>query len=581
MSQPLAFLGICEGYDPSVAIVVDGKVIAFAEEERFIRYKHAHNIYPENALRYCLEVAGMKMQDIASVGVHWNLDVYENGCMQKFFDQMRAEFQLDPDTAAWQNSRLKSRNRAAYQKRHSQIWRRMFGDIGMPQICPIPHHFTHAFQACRQSGFERSVVISVDGSGDQHCTVLWKHEGSDLTPLREILMPHSLGWFYSAITEYLGFEAYDGEYKVMGLAAYGRPAPDLMSKVRCIVQDAADGVQYRVDPRYIHYGAHSYSGRYTDELPKLLGRPPRLRNEEITAWHEDLAYAVQLRLEDAVERLVVWAVEETGIPDVCISGGVGMNIKMNSRLFKHPKIRDVFAHPLCSDSGSAAGAALAACHQVTGAAPERLTTLALGPEAANETIESLLHLANLEYSRPTDLEVEIARELAAGRVVGWYQGRMEAGQRALGQRSILADPRNVANRDKVNAIIKFREYWRPFCPSMTEECAPRYFDRYTEAPYMIIAFDANDRLKAEAPAIVHIDGTSRVQFVNRERAPRYHRLLTEFEKLTGVPVLLNTSFNVKGEPIVCTPKDALRTFWSTGLEVLAIGDFVVRKPRLE
>jgi Carbamoyltransferase C-terminus len=165
-------------------------------------------------------------------------------------------------------------------------------------------------------------------------------------------------------------------------------------------------------------------------------------------------------------------------------------------LFKHPKIRDVFAHPLCSDSGSAAGAALAACHQVTGATPERLTTLALGPDAANENIESLLRLANLEYSRPTDFEAEIARELAAGRVVGWYQGRMEAGQRALGQRSILADPRNVANRDKVNAIIKFREYWRPFCPSMAEECALRYFDRYTEAPYMIIAFDANDRLKA-------------------------------------------------------------------------------------
>jgi carbamoyltransferase len=275
----------------------------------------------------------------------------------------------------------------------------------------------------------------------------------------------------------------------------------------------------------------------------------------------------------------VWGVRETGIHRVCLGGGVALNIKMNSRLFMRSDVEDVFPHPLCSDSGAAAGAALAACFQSAGTRPERLESLALGIEQTNDDIEQALSNAWLEYERPADVCAAAAEELANGRVVGWFQGRMEAGPRALGQRSILADPRSPANRDRVNAVIKFREYWRPFCPSMTAAAADRYFAKHTRAPFMILAFPANERLKEDAPAIVHVDGTSRVQFVEPSVLPKYHRLLEEFEKLTGVPVLLNTSFNVKGEPIVCTIHDALRTFWSTGMEVLVAGDFIVRKPR--
>lgn len=575
------FLGLFEGhFDPAVAIVRGGRTLAYAEEERHIRHKHARGIYPMRALRYCLDVAGVQLSEVAAVGINWNLPAYTDGRMQRFFEKMGQEWDLDAGTLAWQRAVLSRFDAGSLQRYHEAHWRRAFGEMRFPPLHAVPHHYTHAFHACMQSPFEQAVGLTIDGSGDEHTTVVWRKDGDQLRPLREICMPHSLGWVYAAFTEYLGFSAYDGEYKVMGLAAYGRPRPDLRDKLDRIVLTAPDGVDFEVDPRYIHHGPHRWSDRFTDHLVDLLGKPPRLPDGEITTWHEDLARAVQDSLERAVERLVVWAVAETGIADVCVGGGVGLNVKMNSHLYQLPQVHDLFAQPLCSDGGAAAGAALAACQELEGHRPERLTSLALGWEETDAAIERALTLAHLRYERCDDISTAVAAELVAGRIVGWFQGRMEAGPRALGQRSILADPRRVENRDKVNAIIKFREYWRPFCPSMTAEAAGRYFEEFTDAPFMILAFPANDRLRREAPAVVHVDGTSRVQLVHRAVLPRYHALLTAFEQRTGVPVLLNTSFNVKGEPIVCTIHDALRTFWSTGLEVLAAGDFLVRKPGL-
>jgi carbamoyltransferase len=573
-------LGINLMTDPAVAVVRDGRVLAYSEEERHVRIKHAANLYPAQALRYCLDVAGVPMDAVTAVAINWNLEAYTDGRMKAFYESLGTRYPIDENTRSWQTRNLRIRHVDVYRESHVAEWRRLFGAVRFPPIHAVPHHYVHAFHAYMESGFGEAVCLTVDGSGDQHCTVVWRCEGEKITPIREIVMPHSLGWVYAAFTEYLGFQAYDGEYKVMGLAAYGRSDAKLREQIGRIVSPAPDGVEYQVDPRYIHYGAHSYSARYTDRLVELFGRPPRRSDEEITGWHEDVAFAVQENLEETVIRLVRWAVEQTGLRKVCIGGGVGLNVKMNSRIFLLPEVEDVFAHPLCADSGAAAGVAIAACHQLTGARPKRLTTLALGPEESSETIEKTLTLARLVYERPANMCEAVAEELARGRIVGWFQGRMEAGPRALGQRSILADPRRAETRDKVNAIIKFREYWRPFCPSILAEAMPRYFDRYTDAPFMIIAFPANDRLRTDAPAIVHVDGTSRVQTVNRDDNPLYHALLCAFERRTGLPVLLNTSFNVKGEPIVCTVVDALRTFWSTGLEILAIGDFLVRKPGL-
>ncbi len=571
------YLGIFEGHaDPAAALVSGGRLLAFAEEERFIRNKHAFGIYPMNALRFCLDSAGIGLSDVAAVGINWDVEGYSNGRMQDFFEALNSSFDVDEGTKSWQRSMISRFNRTKTEERHHFEWRKAFGDIEFPPIVDTPHHFVHAFQSATQSPFEESLCLTVDGSGDEHCTVLWEHRGTELKPLFERVMPHSLGWYYAAFTEYLGFRAYNGEYKVMGLAAYGRDDSELEEKVGKVLSVHTSEPFYSLDPYFIHYGPHTYSKRYTDRLVEHFGRAPRLPDGDFDAWHEDLAYAVQRQLERAVTGIVRWGVERTGISRITIGGGVGLNVKMNSRIYDLSNVTDVWANPLCSDGGAAVGAALAAAEKGKAAAPERLLRLDLGN--AEDDIESVLKQSKVPYKRSENIARETAELLAAGKIVGWFQGRMEAGPRALGQRSILADPRDVASRDKVNAVIKFREYWRPFCPSVLEERADDYLQDHTDARFMVIAFRATEKFATEAPAVVHVDGTARVQLVSEEALPLYHRLIREFESITGVGALLNTSFNVKGEPIVCTARDALRTFWSTGLDALAAGDFLITKP---
>lgn len=571
------YLGIFEGHaDPAVAIVKNGEVVAYAEEERFTRNKHAWGTYPIRALKFCLETAGIEFSDAEAVALNWDLEGYGGGRMQRFYDRVNSEFAVNAATKSWQTSLISRFERANTERRHHFEWRRAFGDVKFPRIVAQPHHYVHAFQSAMQSGFDESLCLTIDGSGDEHCTVLWEHRGTSLKPIYEQTIPHSLGWLYAAFTEYLGFLAYDGEYKLMGLAAYGRPNDEMIEKVgELMLPDPERPHSYRIDPSYIHYGEHTYSHRYTDKLIELMGRPPRISTDEYEPWHEDLAFAVQHHLERVVTTLVDWGIKETGISKVTIGGGVGHNVKMNSRIFEMECVSDVWANPLCSDGGAAVGAALAAEFHETGIKPQKLVRLDLG--YVEDNIESILIKSKVPYIRSKNIAADVAKLIARGKVVGWFQGRMEAGPRALGQRSILADPRDVGSRDKVNAVIKFREYWRPFCPSILAERAPDYFNRYTEAPFMVTAFKANEKLAADAPAVVHVDGTARVQFVDKAVLPLYHSLISEFEKLTSVGVLLNTSFNVKGEPVICTLRDALRTFWSTGLDVLAAGDFLVIK----
>jgi carbamoyltransferase len=573
------YLGISLGpVDPSVAAVRAGRVVSYAEEERYVRNKHADGVYPIRSLRYCLQEAGVHLDEVAAVGVGWDLPAYTDGTIAKFYSRLAEEAEPDQATLDWQAGTLSTYNQAATERVHHRHWRREFGDLRFPPLRSSPHHYTHAFQAVMESPFETAIALSADGSGDEHTTVVWVKRGSELTPIREIRIPHSLGWFYAAFTEYLGFDAYDGEYKVMGLAAHGSPDAEIRQQVGRVLTVAEDGIEYRLDSTYIHRGEHSYSGRFTDALPELLGAPPRLPSQEITRWHMDLAFAVQDALEEAARRLVTWAVAETGIGTVCLGGGIAHNVKMNSRIFELDEVTDVFAHPLCADSGGAAGAALVACFQETGAVPPPLTTLALGPQEDTEAIAKVLRNAKISFEEPADVFSETSRALASGQIVGWVEGRLEAGPRALGQRSILADPRTIANRDKVNEAVKQRELWRPFAPAMLASAVGRYFDQVTDSRFMTMAFRANATLRNEAPAVVHSDGTSRIQMVHEDGSPQLHRLLTEFERATGVPVLLNTSFNVRGEPVVNSTEDALRTFWATGLDVLVLGaKFIVRK----
>jgi len=287
------FLGINEGHvDPSVAIIQKGKVLAFAEEERFVRYKHAPNIYPINALKYCLKVANVSMEEITSVGINWNLTAYTDGTMQRFFEDLGKKWDVDEKTLAWQGSELNCYNETNFRRHHEFHWRRYFGDISFPPLYPISHHYVHAFQACMQSPFDSAVCITIDGSGDQNCTVVWIYKNDEILPIIEIKMPHSLGWFYAAFTEYLGFKAYDGEYKVMGLAAYGRPNAVLRKKLSKVIFPASDNIEYRIDPKFIHYGPRNYSGRFTDFLVELMEQKPRLPDEKITQIVRD--YGVEV-----------------------------------------------------------------------------------------------------------------------------------------------------------------------------------------------------------------------------------------------------------------------------------------------
>lgn len=577
----MKLLGYFHGIDPAAAVVVDGRVLAYVEEERLLRNKHAAHIFPTRAIESCLRLSGLSLGDIDAAVYGWDGPRYGSGGMTRFYDEVNARHPPDEGTRRWQQRCVAHFAPASLARTMTSYLVRAFG-VTPAQVPPLefyPHHRTHAAAAFYLSPHDEALVLTLDGSGDSDCTTLWHGRGATLTPLHRIEIPDSLGWFYAAITEYLGFEAYDGEYKVMGLAAYGRENLDVRARLGQIVKPGPLGFDYAVDPAFIHHGKHTWSDRFTDRLAELLGRRPRLGPVPLEPWHEDVAYEAQRLLEETVIRLVEHFARATGLRALCIGGGVGLNVKLNSRLHRLGLFDEVSAFPIPNDSGLAIGATVGYWVDRTQRRPPPLDHLYLGPGFDDDDIENQIRQCGLDYGQPPDLAAATAELLASGKVVGWFQGRMEGGPRALGGRSILADPRHVAARDRVNAAIKFREYWRPFCPSLTVEAAARFMDKAAPAPFMILAFAATDAAVREVPAVVHVDGTMRCQTVDAATNPRYHALLRAFEARTGVPVVLNTSFNVKGEAIVCTPRDALRTFFATGIDALAIGAFIVHKPR--
>jgi carbamoyltransferase len=572
-------IGYFQGIDPAACLLSDGEVVAYVEEERLVRIKHAAGLFPIRSIAYCLDEAGVTLADVDCFAYGWNAPAYSDGTMARFYEHVNRIHPPDESTRAWQRRNLAWFHRDRLRGTLEQQLSRHFGDRPLPELRFYAHHRAHAVTAFHCSPFDEALVLTIDGSGDQHCAVVWHGQGRELWPLHETTIPNSLGWFYAAVTEYLGFEAYDGEYKVMGLAAYGRENPRLREALEKVVAPGPLGWDFVVDPSFIHHGAHSFSERFTDALVDLLDVPPRLGPGAIEPAHEDLAYEAQLLLEEHVLRLAGHFRERSGLSRLCIAGGVGLNVKMNSRLHRSGLFDDVFAFPIPSDSGTAVGAAAGVFQDATGARVQPLQHVYWGPGYDDAAIEQHLRSCGLDYREPEDIAEDTADLLANGRVVAWFQGRLEGGPRALGGRSILADPRDVRSRDRVNAAIKFREYWRPFCPSLTEESAARYLRQPANAPFMILAFEAANEAIDQIPAVVHVDRTMRVQTVSERSSPAYYRLLKAFERRTGVPVLLNTSFNVKGEAIVCSPRDALRTFWSTGIDALAIGRFLVTKPQ--
>lgn len=572
------YLGIsASGVNPSAALLRDGELVAFAEEERFVRVKNAPGAYPFAAMHFCLERAGIEASDLAGIGFAWDCERYVAE-MPAFFESLRQRWSEDTDAynrlherrllATLDPHRIRTDLQLEFARRGQKL------DPG--SIAFLPHHRCHAASAYLSTGWSEASVLTLDGSGEEIATVLWHARGLELRELARFDLPHTLGGYYATFTEYLGFRSDREEGKLMGLAAYGRFRPELQSKLQRVLDLDAQRGDYRVDPRFRFYGPRSQGQRFTDALTALLG-PPRPPGGEIEDRHRDIAFNVQWRLEAAAAALVRRLVRETDCGDLCLAGGVAMNCKMNGEIARLEEVRRIFVQPAAGDNGVSLGAAMLCALSAGVDAFSRFEHAYWGPSYGDAEIVTALDEAKLVSRRSGDLFREVARHLHQGRIVGWFQGAMEVGARSLGNRSILASPLGADMRDRLNRQVKHREAWRPFCPSVVSERYRDYFPDGPEGDFMIVASELRERLRGEMPAVVHVDGTARPQAVRRETNPRFHALLRAFGEISGHPVLVNTSFNVQGEPIVATPTDALRCFGGTGIDVLVMGDHVVEK----
>lgn len=548
-------------HDSSAALLRDGEIVFATEEERLSRVRK-DNRFPVLSIRAALEHAGIGFSDLDAIAFGWN----RPGVTPLHTLRASLSGKL-PRSASYIAHSAKSIGLELYHGNGTRALERAFGPTGRTPVVHVDHHASHAWSAYAPSGFDDALVIVADGRGATQATTLYHGRGEQLVPVRTYDYPNSLGSFYEAFTDVLGFERQSDEWKVMGLAAYGTPTYDLSDVLRVTPEG------YELDAALVH-------GRTWGDLSRMQRRfgPRRRPDQGIKDADRDLAASAQQQLERALFAVVEEGVRLTGSRRLAFAGGVAMNSKANGRLLEAGIVDELFVQPAATDDGAALGAALGAHAELGISVPRtRMTHAYLGPSFDAESVQGYLDTYKLPYHRVPNVEQLTAALLAEGDIVGWFQGRLEFGPRALGNRSILGDPRRAAMKDRVNESVKFREGWRPFAPSVLAERASAYFEGCTDAPFMIVTFPVREEKREVIPAVTHVDGTARVQTVTRSANPRYWTLLKEFEALTGVPVLMNTSFNLKGEPIVCTPHDAVRTFYSSGLDFLVMDDFIVAK----
>jgi carbamoyltransferase len=551
-------LGVTDpvGDDNAAAILVDGELVGMVEEERLNRIKHARNMPPTRAIAWCLEQAGCTISDVDVVAVGYS----------------------DPKTMFLESAKAVARRRVARRpafrtirgearvyRAHKQYATQLLRALGADEnkLVWVRHHLAHAASAFHLSPFEQANIVSLDGSGGQDAGLLGVGRGVDIEVFDYVDRETSWGVFYEAFTAGLGFRQHSDEGKVMGLAAYGDPADAAFPFVHL---SGPDGWPYY--DRVAMY----------EEISRIK---PRTRDVyPINSYYEHIAARLQFSLEAVMARITQELHARTGLTDFCLAGGTALNCSSNGKLLALPHVERLFVQPAASDAGTALGAAVWAYVQRTGERPKTTFNHAYwGPEYDNDEIQATLDQAKITYRKVDDVSAETARLVADDKIVGWFQGRVEVGPRALGARSIIANPTNPQMKDAVNNNVKFREPWRPFAPSLLAEHMEEYFGTTHESPFMILAFQARDEVASKIPATLHVDGSGRPQTVDRETNPRYWRMIDEFRKLTGIPVVLNTSFNVDSEPIVCTPKNALATLYMSGMDALAIGDFIVEKDR--
>ncbi|PIZ80272.1 MAG: hypothetical protein CO042_04090 [Parcubacteria group bacterium CG_4_9_14_0_2_um_filter_41_8] len=531
-------------HDSSSALVKNGKIVAIAEEERFNRVRH-HRGYPHKSHAYCLKEGGISLNDVDYIAVPYN----------------PYAFLKHP------NLRLESLARNVFNMFACWHYKQQMKKQANAEVVYISHHLTHAASAYYCSGYDKANILTIDGSGETESFAFFVGENEKIRRVWDIPIAsffsggkwQSIGLIYTSVTSLLNLGV-NGEGKTMGLASYGKPEYDFSDILNIRTHN-----DFTIDRR---------------KLLEKYGHLQRKENGPITQEHKNLAASLQHALEKSVVNLAKEAFEYSGIKNFCLAGGVTLNCNTNSELLKQDFCDSIFIQPAANDGGIALGAALEQSARAGDPVGQKLENAYFGPGFDNKYIENVLSGAKVKYRRAKNIAQETAQLITQGKIVAWFQGRMEMGPRALGNRSILADPTREGIADSVNNSVKHREAWRPFAPSVAEEDASKYFqgvEKLKSSPFMLHTFFVRDEYQSKLPAITHVDGSSRIQTVRADQNEKYYNLIKEIENINGYAIVLNTSFNDKGEPIICTPQDALRCFFATGLDALAIGDFIVEK----
>lgn len=566
-------LGLTTLGDSAASLIRDGELIAAVEEERFSRKKH-HSGFPYHAVQFCLDQAGIKLKDVEHVGHYWKPWILRHKAMQA----ARAAL-ISPDMFRTRADRGLAQVTDSYlgMFKHPQRLRERFGPSDF-KFHFLEHHQTHAASAFFVSPFESAAVLTWDGTGEDTTTMFCHGRGNKIEVLKRIKLPHSLGQFYSAVTNYIGFDMFSGdEWKVMGLAAYGEPKFYDFFREKVLTTNGRGDFKFNIRVLDHHLAKHYM---FPEAIIRELG-PGRKKGEELTEHHWHIASSAQRALEDTAIYLVKQIKEMTGEENLCMAGGVAFNSVMNGRIFHETPFTNFYVQPAAGDAGCSLGAAYYVWNQKLGNPRSFVMDHAYwGPGFTTAQCQAELDAAGLKYETLADdvLLPRLAKMIADGAVVGWFNGRMELGPRALGARSFVADPRRSDMREILNHKVKLREWFRPLAPSMHEENGTEVFGVEHHDPFMITVIGVAEEYKDKIPAVVHVDGTARPQMVNRDVNPRYWNLINEFKKLTGIPVLLNTSFNVQ-EPIVCTPSDAVNTYMNSSFDALVLENNLVVRER--
>ena len=563
MVKDKKFLGLkAGGHDTSAALIVNGKIVVASEEEKFDRIKHSNN-FPIKSINFCLRKKSLKINDIETVSIsmdwgkrarsRFNFFWHENNPV---LSKKACGFALDD-----LNRKINIEN----------ILRNKFKYKG--EITFLDHHDCHAATCYFPSKFNSTAILTVDGAGEEASTRIYTANGVKIEKKLQINFPNSLGMFYSLITDYLGFKIDSDEGKVMGLASYGDDS--LVAEMKKVIKPKRDGL-YQINEKYFNF--YNEKSFFSEFFFRIFG-PKRNKNQKITKRHQNIAKAAQVVLEDLVFGLVQHTKTITKQDNLCLSGGVFLNSIVNGKIFDLKKFNNIYIYPVAGDGGTSVGAAFISFYRKHKRKIFNKSNRSpfIGYQSNNSEIIREIKKYKLNFLKPKNIYQEAANLLAQNKIIGWYSGKTEFGPRALGNRSILADPRDKKNKNRINKKIKFRESFRPFAPSVLEEFARDYFKMKIESPYMILAFEVKKNKRPFIPAVTHVDNTARIQTVSKKENEPYWNLINEFYKITGIPVLLNTSFNCAGEPMVNTPKDAINVFLKSNLDAIVLEKYIIFK----